>query len=177
MLIEADARRFITSAVEIEKELRVMESKEKSKGRIYPLDSEEYNSMRKKLVKEIGQINSVANPEGTGRDDLSIDILVKAERLIRKVSMAESRAVRTLASKIKKSFIDLRKLFKKYEANIEVVDPQLRNNPDLVEALVNFESAWEKGQAYFLNDKKCFQLLLFSQRIEAICEKHDKFSE
>ena len=84
MLIEADARRFITNAVEIEKELISMEMKEKSKGKFF-LDSEEYNTSRKKLIKVIGQINSVANSEGNGRDDLDIDILVASERLIRNV--------------------------------------------------------------------------------------------
>lgn len=34
MLIEADARRFITEAIEIEKDLSQIEMKEKSRGRI-----------------------------------------------------------------------------------------------------------------------------------------------
>jgi hypothetical protein len=34
MLIEADARRFITEAIEAEKELQQIEIKEKSRGRI-----------------------------------------------------------------------------------------------------------------------------------------------
>jgi len=175
MLIEADARRYITNAVEIEKELIKMEMNEKSKGKIF-LDSEEYNKTRKRLVKVIGQINSVANPEGTGRDDLGADILIKSEHLIRRVSATQSKAVRTLADKIKKTFKDLRALFKKYQQNIEVVDPQLRNNPDLVDALFAFENSWEKGAAYFTDSKKCNQLLHFSQVIEAIKEKHSKFA-
>jgi len=175
MLIEADARRYITDAVEIEKDLISMEAKEKLKGKIF-LDSEEYNNARKKLVKVIGQINSVANPEGTGRDDLGIQILIKSEHLIRTVSATQSTAVRWLAEKIKKTFKDLRALFKKYQQNIEVVDPQLRNNPDLVDALFAYENSWEKGAAYFTDSKKWQQLLHFSQRIEALKEKHSKFA-
>lgn len=129
-----------------------------------------------KLVKVIGQINSVANPEGTGRDDLGVEILIKSEHLIRTVSSTQSTAVRCLAEKIKKTFKDLRALFKKYQQNIEVVDPQLRNNPDLVDALFSFENTWEKGAAYFTDTKKCYQLLHFSQRIEALKEKHAQFS-
>jgi hypothetical protein len=153
MLIEADARRYITNAVEIEKDLIAMELKEKTKGKIF-LDSEEYNNARKKLVKVIGQINSVANPEGTGRDDLGVEILIRSEHLIRTVSATQSKAVRCLAEKIKKTFKDLRALFKKYQQNIEVVDPQLRNNPDLVDALFSYENSWEKGAAYFTESKK-----------------------
>lgn len=41
MLIEADARRFITEAIETEKELATIETKEKSRGRIV-VDTQEY---------------------------------------------------------------------------------------------------------------------------------------
>jgi len=36
----------------------------------------------RKLLKILGKINSVANPEGMGRDDLTNDILLAAERHI-----------------------------------------------------------------------------------------------
>ena len=42
MLIEADARRFITEAIETEKELTGLEQREKSRGRIV-MDTPEYN--------------------------------------------------------------------------------------------------------------------------------------
>ena len=66
MLIEADARLFITEAIESEKELSQIEKKEKSRGRIV-VDTVEQSSMRAKLVKSLGKINSVANPEGFPR--------------------------------------------------------------------------------------------------------------
>ena len=66
---------------------------------------------------------------------------------------------------------------RKYDQNIEVVDPQLKNNPELVEALVSFESSWEKGKTYFLNPKKCNHLVQFSQLIEGTMEKHKNFEE
>ena len=47
-----------------------------------------------------------------------------------------------LAEKIKKTFLDFWNLLKKYEQNIEVVDPQLKNNVELVEILVDFENTW-----------------------------------
>jgi hypothetical protein len=74
-------------------------------------------------VEILGKINSVANPEGMGRDDLSIEILTNAENTFRKVSPLQSKAVRNLAEKIKNAFQDFRNLLRKYEQNIEVVDP------------------------------------------------------
>lgn len=42
MLIEADARRFITDAIQFEKELTQIEAREKSRGRIV-VDTQEYS--------------------------------------------------------------------------------------------------------------------------------------
>jgi len=50
----------------------------------------------------------VANLEGKGRDDLSFDILLEAEGILRRVTQDQSRAVRTLAEKIRNSFIKIR---------------------------------------------------------------------
>lgn len=106
-------------------------------------------------MKLINQINAVANSEGKGRDDLQSEILFEAEGICRRVSMSQSKAVRRLAEAIRKSFLSLRQLFRKYDENIEGVDPQLKNNADLVTALVDFEQSWEKGKNHFLDHKKC----------------------
>ena len=73
MLIEADARRFISDAIEIEK------------GRIV-IESPDYTKKRGELATIMGQINSVANSEGKGRDDLKIGILESAEGILRRIS-------------------------------------------------------------------------------------------
>ena len=77
-----------------------------------------------------------------GRDDLTNDILLASEGLSRRISPTQSNAVRNLAQRIKKVFIDFRNLLKKYDQNIEVVDPQLKNNTDLVDILIEFENSW-----------------------------------
>lgn len=114
------------------------------------------------MIQVLGKINSVANPEGMGRDDLGSEVLLAAEGIYRRISPAQSKAVRGLAERIKKSFQDFRNLLRKYEQNIEVVDPQLKNNQELVEILVEYENAWTQGLTYFLDSKKCHQLLHFS---------------
>lgn len=176
MLIEADARLFITEAIEADKELTQIEQREKARGRIV-VDTQEYTDKRQKLIQILGKINSVANPEGMGRDDLSNDILLAAEGIYRRISPAQSKAVRNLAERIKKAFQDFKQLLRKYESNIEVVDPQLKNNVELVEVLVEFENSWSQGLTYFLDNKKLSQLLHFSQVIEASAEKHKAFAE
>ena len=85
--------------------------------------------------------------------------------------------MRKLAEGIRSSFGSLRTLFRKYGENIEGVDPQLKNNQDLVTALVEFETSWEKGKAYFVSPKKCQQLVHFTSVIEATAEKYKMFQE
>lgn len=87
MLIEADARRFVTDAIEIEKEMTEIEKQENRRGTMF-MDSAKYNEVRKKLIKMIGKINSVSNfnSEGHGRDDFKLDMLVTAEKLVRRIS-------------------------------------------------------------------------------------------
>jgi len=122
MLIESDARRFVTEAIEIEKEITSAEVRERAKGKIM-VECKEYNKNRGKLIEIINKINSVANSDGKGRDDLEPDILLQAEGLCRRVSSNQSKAVRKLAEAIKKSFMNIRQLLRKYEENIEGVDP------------------------------------------------------
>lgn len=49
MLIEADARRYITEAIETERDLAAIEQKEKARGRIV-FDTVEYTEKRSKLI-------------------------------------------------------------------------------------------------------------------------------
>lgn len=64
----------------------------------------EYDCLRGNLCTHISLLNSVANIEGKGRDDLQHTILVESELLLRSVSSAQSQAVRVVATKIKESF-------------------------------------------------------------------------
>lgn len=49
MLIESDARRFVTDAIEIEKEIQSSEVRERAKGKII-VDCPEFNKNRTKLI-------------------------------------------------------------------------------------------------------------------------------
>ncbi|OMJ70096.1 hypothetical protein SteCoe_32013 [Stentor coeruleus] len=175
MAIESDARRFIEEAIQLEHQVTILDSKNKEKNKPSNESPESFD-LKSRLVTVIGKINSVANIEGKGRDDLTIDILKASEGLLRRMS-TQTKCIRNLAEKIRQSFIGLRMLFRKYAQNIEIVDPQLKNNPELVDALVKFESSWERGKIYFLNSKKCNQLVFLSNMIESTNSKYQIFKE
>ena len=46
-----------------------------------------------------------------------------------------------------------------------------------MEILVEFENSWTQGLTYFMDHKKCHQLIHFSSVIEATGEKHKSYSE
>ena len=58
-----------------------------------------------------------------------------------------------------------------------MVDPQLKNNLELVETLQEYEVCWEKGKNYFLDPKKTVFLLHFSHIIETTGQKYSEFME
>ena len=177
MIIEKKARRLISDAIILEKEITTIEIREKMRGKILLTTDDSYNSFRRKLVNIIAQVNSVANVDGKGRDDLQLDVLLESEGIIRRISKEQSKAVRFLAEKIRNSFMNIRLLLRKYDENIEMVDPQLKNNVDLIEVLQEYEKYWEKGKHYFLEAKKCTFLINFSHMIESTGEKYKEFEE
>lgn len=176
MVVEKDARSRIVNAIELEKQIQSFEIRERLKGKVV-LNCETYNELRRKFVELCGNINSVTNPEGKGRDDLSVDILIAAEGISRRISNLQSRAVRKLAEQIRKAFADIRALLRKYQENIELVDPQLKNNQELVDVLTQFEESWSKGQEFFLSEDMCRMLICFSQLIEGVAEKYKDIQE
>lgn len=85
MLIEQDARRFVQEAIDIERELSSAEVRERAKGKIM-VENTDHNKNRKRFVDILNKINAVANPDGKGRDDLEVDILLQAEGICRRIS-------------------------------------------------------------------------------------------
>jgi len=95
MAIEADARRNVTEAIRIVQQMCSYESEQRLRGRILNTSlDEEYNIFRNKFLREVCEINVVANSIGQGRDDLDVSVLIVADEVSRKVSASQSVAVR-----------------------------------------------------------------------------------
>ena len=74
MVIETDARRFITDSIKVEANLTLREKN----GFLSTIDD-----AREDLIELIGGVNAVANTEGKGRDDFNIRTLKGAEKLLK----------------------------------------------------------------------------------------------
>ena len=129
MTIEEKARRPVSRAIEAVMQLNREEQREIESGKVVTGgQSAQSIQLKKKLVDCFREMNSVANLEGKGRDDLGVGILIEAERVLTQISAAESITLRKLAKNITQIFGQLKSLMMTYSANIEVVDPQLKNN-------------------------------------------------
>ena len=109
MVIEDDARWYIREAIDLEKIVHTEESKKLDQA-----------SSESEFIEKICKINSVANPEGKGWDDLKLEVLNKAKAI---VTEEMPKQVIFMAEKVMNSYKNIRALFWKYDENMEVVDP------------------------------------------------------
>lgn len=107
-------------------------------------DTEKINSLRSLLVERVCEINPVTNVTGKGRNDFKLELLLRVEHILTRPIL--STAVRRICEKVRKSFRLFRMLIRKYSENIEVVDPMLRNNEELVDVMGDFEQAWAQAK-------------------------------
>ena len=66
---------------------------------------------------------------------------------------------------------------KQYQQNIELVDPQLKNNAALVQVVTNFEDAWSLGQNQIGTPERLEHLDKFSKLLEQTCRDVPSFNE
>lgn len=116
----------------------------------------------------------MANSVGKGRNDLTVDILKAADKVLKERT---PKSVKTLARQIKSSFARLRELMQGYSQCIEEVDPQLKENPSLVEVLGEFEKTWEKGKQFLVNEQLLEVFSSLSLEIEKLEKANDGIKE
>ena len=137
-----------------------------------------YNEKRSQLVGLLAQVNSIANVNGKGRSDLTdISILRAAETLSGEVPRGQAMAIQVLAEKIRQSLRCFRVLVRRYSENIDAVDPQLRNNKELLEIVEIYENSWALGKDQLLDSSHKSQLVNFSLCIEQLCARNKTFRD
>jgi len=149
--IEAKARSLIVQAIEHERRLWELECQYENCW-----DLPVYKQVLRQMVDAITRLNSVANVNRKGRDDLQVDVLIEANETLRKCNAAGAsqenadlmQAAKILSTDVVESFNAIRQYFREIESCLERVDPHLGNNSGLVTRLVDWEESWEVGTAY-----------------------------
>eukprot|EP00933_Yihiella_yeosuensis_P071605 TRINITY_DN79822_c0_g1_i1.p1 TRINITY_DN79822_c0_g1~~TRINITY_DN79822_c0_g1_i1.p1 ORF type:complete len:538 (-),score=97.19 TRINITY_DN79822_c0_g1_i1:73-1686(-) len=161
--IEEQARKLIVQAVQAEMKLGSLDE-------IPNTDESEYRQAQATLVHCIAHLNSVANFQRKGRDDLGPDILYSALAALEKSNLTSKQVVAAaegngmaaaavsaaearnpginLAIDVVASYEAMRRYLKEVSRCLERVDPHLCNNVGLVARLVDWEESWEIGARY-----------------------------
>ena len=171
MVIESDARRYIIESINLEAVI--------GQGHMQlPAMKQKFDEQRKALLHNICQVNSVANVEGKGRDDFEFALLEQSESLVKPPQVNKySKAVTKLANEVLGSYDAYRALMREYQSNIELVDPQMRNNEPLVKVVSDFENAWSIAQNQIANPERLSQLDLFSNLLKQTQQDLPQFKE
>lgn len=130
------------------------------------------------MIQKLAQINAVTNVSGSGRDDLTdLRILHAAEDIPRRLLVGQCQSIQVLADKIRQSYGCFRMLVRKYGQVLESVDPQLRNNPELLELCEVYEGSWLAGKDQLLDVERREELISFCLFIQAVSDEHPDFKE
>ena len=128
----------------------------------------------------------VAGEDGKGRDDFNFETLVQAEQIFDSIEgrngqscqeQLYSQAVTKLVDRVRASFAAYRALMLQYQQNIELVDPQLKNNAPLVKTMSEFEEAWSLAQNQIGVPSRLKQLNEFSKLLWRTQQELPEFNE
>jgi len=153
MKVQERARRLVEQAVECECSLSEFESR-MTKDELVELPA--YQAEKRALVACIARLNSVANFQRKGRDDLPVGILDAAVELMDRCEDVEPHlakgvsldAARGIAEQVVESFEELRDYLHEIQHHLDLLHPHLCQNHRLVEKLVRWEETWEIGARY-----------------------------
>mmetsp|Transcript_40311 Transcript_40311/g.88137 ORF Transcript_40311/g.88137 Transcript_40311/m.88137 type:complete len:490 (+) Transcript_40311:41-1510(+) len=187
--IEAAARKILVQSIAKERKLQVMEELFQSGFRSPVYWEAAFDNLQAILVRCISQLNASANSQGKGRSDLHVGILMAAKAVLEQRNhdcrdRGGARSVAALlAAGVQDSFHAMRLHLREVAHCVERVDPQLCNNPVLVEHLLAWERSWELGLRYLLKPEllTCLEDLaaevLAAQRLlpelQGMCEDSD----
>lgn len=149
IFIESQAKRLIVEAVQLEEKLASGSS-----------DPEN----RRNLVDAINRLNAIGNIDGKGRTDLPVDILDFVENETDKYP-----ELRCLTVEIRRSFQLICKYLRSISASLDVVEPHIANNTELVNLLFAWEESWEIGKKYLVDKSLRMGLVSFLRHVNAVC--------
>lgn len=146
--IQEKARSLVKQAIECE---RVLSELEQTHYEEELAELTAYQVEKHDLVACIARLNSVANFQRKGRDDLNVGILDCAVDLLRHCEHSRGSRLspaQTIALQVVESFEELRDYLHEVQHHMDRLHPQLCQNPGLVARLVRWEETWEIGARY-----------------------------
>ena len=168
--MEKKAKSLFYDIINIESEMTNYENKYikgKNNYKIISLNDKEYNKIREKFMKAINKLYLFVNGDVDEWNYLEIDVLDQADKILCTVTEIQSLVLRNLSKEVIDIVNTFRNVFK--EDVVYDLDPEIRNNYELIDLLYDMERIWEKGKKYLRDYKK---LLNFNKIVNVIIEKY-----
>lgn len=113
---------------------------------------QEHREARHKMVNHLSQLSAAVNACGTRRGEFNFEVLEAALQTVADAEHTETRsASRILAEGVLEAFSSVRRFMQEVYFCLDTVDPQLCNNPGLVNVLDNLRKSWESGSRFLLD--------------------------
>jgi hypothetical protein len=156
MAIEDKSRGYVISLVEVERQLRATGSR----------------PVEESFVARINKLNSLANRNRKGRQDLGIDILDSAKEM----QLNDDPIIRWIVADVMRTYANVRKYARKIGVCIDRLDPHLQNNSGLSKVLESWEESWERAKKY-ISDAETFRSFRALAGFLERCMKNPTFGE
>jgi len=107
------------------------------------------------VMREVNHVNSLVTGMGTGRSDMTLDVLWKATEMVQQSSppTEDDAPLISLALSILGAWEDLRQYFIALIPRINALDVGLSYNVGLVQHLGVWELAWTRGKRYLMEGR------------------------
>ena len=145
--VQHTAKGLVFKAIEVEHMVSELEKKADTDIE----DSSEYQVHVQALVACTARLNVAANLQRKTFDELTVEIRENAVALLRMCAMDPEtplQAVRAIAQQVVQSFDEVRDCLRAMRDKVELINPQLSQNSELVNALMRWEEAWIIGVRY-----------------------------
>lgn len=180
MKVQERARCLVSEAAEAERRLSLLEM---AHAAAELAELHQYQAEKRVLVAYVGRLNSVANFQRKGRDDLSVGILDAAVDLLSRCSSmqpAGGRALspaRVLAEQVVEAFEDVRDYLHEVQHHLDTLHLHLCENPGLVSRLVRWEETWEIGARYLHSEEVLSALCHLVPQLQRACRIAPELAE
>jgi hypothetical protein len=151
MEIEKSARGLLVEAIDQERCLRILEETS-GNGGCNELFSEQYAEQQRRLFTCLSCLNSVANINRKGREDLGPEVFNAATKAMQRGDTAPDSPIAVIITEVAETFQGIRDYLRQVEPLLDQVAPRLSENSGLAARLAQLEEGWELGSTYLLNE-------------------------
>lgn len=175
--IEKSARGILVEAFQHERSLRCLEA---SAGGAMPETGPsalEYADVQRRLFACLSRLNSVANVNRKGREDLSPEVFNVATVALRNGLSDGSAPNSAIIIEVVDAYEAMRDYLRRVEPFLDQVAPRLSENAGLAARLAQLEEGWELGATYLLKKPMCDATCSIVKELKGILRSDPRLSQ